>query len=79
MYNFNDLSTQGLLIPGYPIVTQAGFYVENLVSLDDHHDFNQYMRGILAGILELGGGKDDELTPCLLFALNQLFVVSEFF
>lgn len=40
MYNFNDLSTQGLLIPGYPIVTQAGFYVENLVSLDDHHDFN---------------------------------------
>lgn len=34
MYNFNDLSCRDVWIPGFPIVTGAGFYVESLVSLD---------------------------------------------
>ncbi|KAM5575098.1 hypothetical protein ABKV19_014171 [Rosa sericea] len=42
MYNYNDLSCQGLSIPGYPKVSGAGFYLESLVSLDDHRDFNEH-------------------------------------
>ncbi|PRQ20728.1 putative F-box associated interaction domain-containing protein [Rosa chinensis] len=44
MYNFNDFSCQGLSIPGYPKVRGAGFYLESLVSLDDHRDFNEHIQ-----------------------------------